>query len=278
MIMECWDSLLQLAIQEDLGHGDVTCEAVVEPDLEGSAEAVGREPFVLSGSYAFRRIFELVDPSVAVECLFLDGDRIEAGVPVFRIQGRVRSLLTAERTALNLLQRLCGVATLTRRMVDALAGTQCRLLDTRKTTPLWRGLEKEAVRHGGGTNHRFGLSDGILIKDNHIAAVGSVGEAVRRARRKACHLLKIEVEVENLEELAEALGAGADIVLLDNFPLDLLREAVVQNGGRALLEASGGVTLDRVRAIGETGVDFVSCGALTHSARAIDLSLEYSSR
>lgn len=278
MIMEHWDSLLQLAIQEDLGHGDVTCEAVVEPDLEGSAHVVGREPFVLSGSNVFRRIFELVDPSVAVECLFREGDRIEAGAPVFRLQGRVRSLLTAERTALNLLQRLCGVATLTRRMVDALAGTQCRLLDTRKTTPLWRGLEKEAVRHGGGTNHRFGLSDGILIKDNHIAAVGSVGEAVRRARRKACHLLKIEVEVENLEELAEALGAGADIVLLDNFPLDLLREAVVQNGGRAVLEASGGVTLDRVRAIGETGVDFVSCGALTHSARAIDLSLEYSSR
>ncbi|WP_244083519.1 carboxylating nicotinate-nucleotide diphosphorylase [Desulforhabdus sp. TSK] len=276
--MEHWDSLLQLAIQEDLGHGDVTCEAVVEPDLEGSAHVVGREPFVLSGSNVFRRIFELVDPSVAVECLFREGDRIEAGAPVFHLQGRVRSLLTAERTALNLLQRLCGVATLTRRMVDALAGTQCRLLDTRKTTPLWRGLEKEAVRHGGGTNHRFGLSDGILIKDNHIAAVGSVGEAVRRARRKACHLLKIEVEVENLEELAEALGAGADIVLLDNFPLDLLREAVVQNGGRAVLEASGGVTLDRVRAIGETGVDFVSCGALTHSARAIDLSLEYSSR
>ncbi|NLJ26922.1 MAG: carboxylating nicotinate-nucleotide diphosphorylase [Deltaproteobacteria bacterium] len=274
--MERLDALLWMAIQEDLEHGDVTSETVIEAQMLGTAVVVGREPFVLSGSQAFCRIFQLMDSAVDVKRLFQDGESIPSDIPVFEIRGRVRTLLTAERTALNLLQRLCGVATLTRRMVDALEGTSCRLLDTRKTTPLWRTLEKEAVRHGGGFNHRFGLSDGVLIKDNHIGAVGSVGEAVRRARRGAPHTLKIEVEVENLDELEEALEEGADIVLLDNFPLDRLKEAVIRNRGRALLEASGGITLERVRAIAETGVNFISSGALTHSARAIDLSLEFS--
>jgi nicotinate-nucleotide pyrophosphorylase (carboxylating) len=161
-------------------------------------------------------------------------------------------------------------------MVEALSGTACRLLDTRKTTPLWRVLEKEAVRHGGGNNHRFGLSDGVLIKDNHISAAGGVREAVQKALKKAPHTLKIEVEVENLEQMEEALDAGADVVLLDNFSLEMLKEAVTQNRGRALLEASGGVTLESVRVIAETGVDLVSCGALTHSARAIDIHMEIS--
>jgi nicotinate-nucleotide pyrophosphorylase (carboxylating) len=161
-------------------------------------------------------------------------------------------------------------------MVDAMAGTSCKLLDTRKTTPIWRFLEKEAVRHGGGTNHRFGLYDGVLIKDNHVAAAGGVREAVKMARSHAPHTLRIEVEVENLDELSEALDAGADVVLLDNFSIEMLEDAVARNGGRVLLEASGGVTMEKIGAIARTGVDFVSCGALTHSARAIDVSMELS--
>lgn len=275
--MDRLDTLLWMAIHEDLGHKDVTTDSVVDAGRAGEGVVIGREPFILSGSRPFARVFELLDPSLEVRACFRDGERIPPDTPVFRISGNLRSLLTGERTALNLLQRLSGVATMTRKMVDAISGTPCRLLDTRKTTPLWRSLEKEAVRHGGGNNHRFGLYDGILIKDNHIAAAGSVSEAVRRARGSAPHTLRIEVEVENLEELDQALAEKADIVLLDNFPLERLREAVARTAGRCLLEASGGVSLETVRAIAETGVDFVSCGALTHSARAIDISLEISS-
>ena len=269
------DDLLWLAIQEDLGHGDVTTDAVVGPDKTGEAVIFGREPFVVSGTVPFRRVFELLDQSVRVEWLVGDGAAVEANVNICRLQGSVKTLLTGERTALNLLQRLSGVATLTNRMARAISGTQCRLLDTRKTTPLWRLLEKNAVVHGGGANHRFGLFDGILIKDNHLAAVGSIREAVRRARENAPHTLKVEVEVEDLAGLEEALEAGADVVLLDNFSLEMLREGVARTRGRALLEASGGVKLETVRAIAETGVDFVSCGALTHSAGAIDISMEF---
>ncbi len=270
------DKLFRLALFEDIGSGDVTTLCVIPAGQRGSAVVFGREPFVLSGSKPFRRIFELLDPEIRIECPFADGERIAPNVPVFRIEGRARTLLTGERTALNFAQRLCGIASLTRKMADAIEGTGCRLLDTRKTTPLWRGLEKEAVRHGGGANHRFGLADGVLIKDNHIAAAGGIKEAVRRAREGAPHTLRIEVEVENLTELDEAISAGADIVLLDNFSLDMLRSAAAIGKGRVTLEASGGVSLETVRAIAETGVDFVSCGALTHSARAIDLTMEFS--
>jgi len=273
--MDRTDLLLWLAIQEDIGNGDVTTNAVVDPGMTGKAFVFGREPFVLSGSNPFRKVFNLIDPSVEVAGIFQDGERIEANTHAFALQGSMRSLLQAERTALNLLQRLCGIATLTREMVDAMAGAPCRLLDTRKTTPLWRALEKEAVRHGGGSNHRFGLYDGVLIKDNHIAAVGGVREAVKRARQRVSHILKVEVEVENLQDLEVAIEAGADVVLLDNFSPEALKTAVAVTAGRCLLEASGGVTLDRIRAIAETGVDFVSCGALTHSARAIDISMEF---
>lgn len=272
--MEQLDLLLWLAIQEDLGHGDVTTEAVVDPDLKGRAVVLGREAFVLSGSRVFRRIFELLDSAIQIENFFQDGEEIQPGIPVFGLDGSVRTLLTGERTALNFVQKLCGIATLTRNMVKELSGSSCRLLDTRKTTPLWRVLEKAAVRHGGGTNHRFGLADGVLIKDNHIIAAGEVGEVVRRARQRAPHTLKLEVEVDNLEQFEVALEAGADIILLDNFSLEMLREAVARNKGRVLLEASGGVLLERVRAIADTGVDFISCGALTHSARSIDLTME----
>ncbi|MGD0400629.1 MAG: carboxylating nicotinate-nucleotide diphosphorylase [Syntrophobacteraceae bacterium] len=270
------DELFRLALLEDIGSGDATTLSIIPPGLEASAVVFGREPFILSGSRPFRRIFELLDPEIRIECLFPDGDQIEPDVAVFRIEGRARALLTGERTALNFAQRLSGIATLTRKMSQAVAGTGCQLLDTRKTTPLWRNLEKEAVRHGGGRNHRFGLADGILIKDNHIAAAGSIKEAVRRTRESAPHTLRIEIEVESIRQLDEAVAAGADIVLLDNFTLDMLREAVEIGKGRVVLEASGGVRLETVRAIAETGVDFVSCGALTHSARAIDLTMEFS--
>lgn len=275
MSMDQFDDLLRMALAEDMPHGDVTTDTVVDPAIEGGAVVFAREPFVLSGSKIFRRVFELVDPGIRVDAAFEDGAAVAPNVPAFRLAGRYASLLRGERTALNLLQRLSGVATLTREMADAITGTRCRLLDTRKTTPLWRSAEKQAVRDGGGHNHRYCLSDGILIKDNHIAAVGEVGEAVRRARRNAPHMLKVEVEVENLEELDAALEAGADVVLLDNFSVDLLRQAVKRTAGRALLEASGGVSIRTVRAIAETGVDFVSCGALTHSARAIDITMEF---
>jgi nicotinate-nucleotide pyrophosphorylase (carboxylating) len=273
--MDRTDLLLWLAIQEDLGNGDVTTDAVVDSGTTGKAFVFGREPFVLSGSTPFRKVFNLIDPNVEVSGSFRDGEKIEANAHAFTLRGNMRSLLTAERTALNLLQRLSGIATLTRHMVDAMAGSPCRLLDTRKTTPLWRALEKEAVRHGGGSNHRFGLYDGVLIKDNHIAAVGDVREAVRRARQKVSHTLKVEVEVENLQDLEAAIEAGADVVLLDNFSPEALKRAVALAAGRCLLEASGGVTIDRIRAIAQSGVNFVSCGALTHSARAIDISMEF---
>jgi nicotinate-nucleotide pyrophosphorylase (carboxylating) len=273
--MDRTDLLLWLALQEDLGHGDVTTEAVVDPAKSGQAFVFGREPFVLSGSKPFRKVFGLIDPAVEITSFFQDGERIEANAQVFRLNGALQVLLTGERLALNLLQRLSGVATLTRQMVEAMVGSSCRLLDTRKTTPLWRALEKEAVRHGGGVNHRFGLYDGVLIKDNHIAAVGGVREAVQKARQRVSHTLKVEVEVENLQDLQIALEAGADVILLDNFSLEDLKTAVAVTAGHCLLEASGGVTLDRIRAIAETGVDFISCGALTHSARAIDVSMEF---
>lgn len=268
--------LLRLALLEDIGSGDVTTLSIIPADQRASAVVFGREPFVVSGSKPFRKIFELLDPEIRIDCPFPDGERIEPNVVVFRLEGRVRALLTGERTALNFAQRLSGIATLTRKMADAIIGTGCRLLDTRKTSPLWRSLEKEAVRHGGGRNHRFGLADGILIKDNHIAATGSIRESVRRARENAPHTLRVEIEVENIDQLNEAVASGADAVLLDNFTLDMLKEAVEIAKDRVILEASGGVNLQTVRAIAETGVDFVSCGALTHSARAIDLTMEFS--
>jgi len=276
--MECFDDLLRQALREDIGCGDATTLSVVPPENRAEAVVFGRERFTLSGSRVFRRVFELLDEGVRVESFFRDGDVVEANAVVLKLEGPARSLLTGERTALNFLQRLCGVATLTRAMVDAVSGTPCTILDTRKTTPLWRGFEKAAVEHGGGKNHRFGLFDGILIKDNHIAAAGGVGMAVRRARANAAHTLKVEVEVEDLDQLEEAIGAGADIVLLDNFSVERLKEAVKVAGGRVLLEASGGVTLDRVGAMAATGVDFISCGALTHSARAIDITMEFHHR
>ena len=237
-----------------------------------------REPGVLAGVDCVRLALLAMDPAAAIDTKVGDGEAFEAGAVLVEAEADARAFLAAERTALNLLGRMCGVATLTRAYVDAVAGTGARIADTRKTTPGLRALEKHAVACGGGSNHRFGLDDAILIKDNHVAVCGGVGEAIRRARAMAGHLLKVEIEVDGLAQLDEVLAERPDVVMLDNFSLDMLREAVARAGaspfGRPVLEASGGVRLETVRAIAETGVDVVSVGALTHSARALDVGLD----
>jgi len=263
-----------LALKEDLGEHDVdvTTKTVIDPELMGQAVIVARKPGVLSGNDAAARVFEMIRPSCDYVALVPDGERLAAGDQVAQITGSLGSILIGERTALNFLQRMSGIATLTRRYTDALSQfPNVTLLDTRKTTPGLRFLERAAVRAGGGTNHRDGLWDAILIKDNHVAAAGGVAEAVRRARKAA---MPVEVEVETLEQLGEALDGGAEIVLLDNMPAELMRQAVEITAGRAKLEASGGMTLEGAVAAARAGVDRISVGALTHSAPALDLSLE----
>jgi nicotinate-nucleotide pyrophosphorylase (carboxylating) len=265
------DELVARALAEDVGDGDATAAVTIDPQARATARIRQKAPGVLYGLDLAERAFRAVDPGARIERLAHEGVWREDG-PVLEIEGSARALLTAERTALNFLGRLSGVATLTARCVRALEGTGARVLDTRKTTPGLRMVEKAAVHAGGGVNHRIGLWDEILIKENHAAAAGGVGEAVRRARA-ARPDLPIEVEVTDLAELEEALAAGARRVMLDNMDLETMREAVAITAGRASLEASGGVTLDGLRAIGATGVDFISVGALTHSAPALDLSL-----
>jgi nicotinate-nucleotide pyrophosphorylase (carboxylating) len=261
-------------IDEDVGRGDITTRLVVPPDLTGSAHIETRQKAVIAGLDAAVLCFEVMGDDIRWECRTADGDEVAAGEVLAQLEGSMRSILTAERTALNLLGRLSGVATLTRRFVEAVQGTAVRLVDTRKTTPGLRILEKQAVRAGGALNHRFGLDDGILIKDNHLVAAGGITAAVTRMRRVAPHGLLVEVEVQDLRGLDEALAAGADAILLDNMTPDLVRDAVARAGGKALLEASGGITLANVRQYAEAGVDLISIGALTHSAPAIDVSLE----
>lgn len=273
-VVDALDRLVALALEEDLGSaGDVTSLALIPAELQGEGEFLVKEELVLAGLEPVLRTFRAVDPRVEVSFQAAEGERISAGTVIGKVQGSMRSILTAERTALNFLQRLSGVATNAARASEALKGTHTRILDTRKTTPGWRTLEKNAVRVGGGLNHRFGLYDGVLIKDNHIAAVGSIAEAVKRARSHVHHLMKIEVEVVDLAGVDEALAAGADVILLDNMDLETMTRAVKRIAGRARVEASGGVTLERLPEIARTGVDFVSMGALTHSARAMDISL-----
>jgi nicotinate-nucleotide pyrophosphorylase (carboxylating) len=263
------------ALAEDLGRaGDVTAQACVPADARLSVVFAARQAGVIAGLACARLAMLQLDPAARFEALVADGDRVGAGARLARVEGDARAILSAERTALNLVGRLSGVATLTRAYVDAVAGTRARIVDTRKTTPGLRALEKYAVRCGGGVNHRFGLDDAILIKDNHIAACGGVGEAVRRARAAAGHLMKVEVEVDGLHQLEEALKHGPDVVMLDNFTPDDLVAAVARAAGRATLEASGGVNLQTVRPIAESGVDVISVGALTHSAPALDIGLD----
>jgi nicotinate-nucleotide pyrophosphorylase (carboxylating) len=268
------ETLIRHALAEDIGSGDVTTQAVIPVEAKGRARIIAKEPFIVAGCEVARLVFYLVDGCLEVAVGLPDGCRAQTGDILMEVSGSLTAMLMAERTAVNFFQRLSGIATLTRAFVERIAGTASRIVDTRKTTPGWRVLEKAAVRAGGGFNHRFGLYDGILIKDNHIAAVGGVRQAVMEVRRKVPHTLRIEVEVETLEQLDEAIAAGADAVLLDNMEPTMMAEAVGRAGGRLLLEASGGVNLDNVREIAGTGVDLISVGALTHSARAVDISME----
>ena len=268
--------LLEAALREDLGGGDITTRLTVDPAQEGRGAVVAKEEGMVAGLWVAREVFRLLDPAIGFEPLVRDGDGVEPGREVARIRGRLRPILEGERVALNLLQHLSGIATLTHRFCRAVAGLPCRIVDTRKTTPGLRILEKYAVRAGGGHNHRFGLSDAILIKDNHIAACGSVAEAVARCRAGAPHTMTIEVEVARLDQVEEAVRSGAQALLLDNMDTATLRRAVGLAKGLApgiVLEASGGITLENVREVAETGVDIISVGALTHSAPALDLSL-----
>ena len=256
-------------LAEDLGEGDLTSDALVPEDATAAASILLKERGVVSGLEVARAVFAELDPNVRFDPLTADGEQTEGEIA--RLEGRARALLGGERLALNLLGRLSGVATLTRRYVEAVAGTGVEILDTRKTTPGLRTLEKYAVRCGGGRNHRLALDDGILIKDNHLRVAGPIGAAAELAQATGA---EVEVECDTLEQVEEALAAGADVILLDNMTPALLTQAVALTGGRAKLEASGGVTLENVRAIAETGVEFVSIGALTHSAQALDVSME----
>ncbi|MES1176001.1 MAG: carboxylating nicotinate-nucleotide diphosphorylase [Myxococcales bacterium] len=272
------DQLVDLALSEDLAGGDVTTDATVTPDDRAIARAVAHSALVVCGGDVFARVFYRVDPGVRVERRIADGARAKPDDVLWIAEGATRSLLMAERTALNFAQRMSGVATLTRRYVDALpSGTVTRIVDTRKTTPGLRFLERYAVRTGGGHNHRDNLGSAVLIKDNHIVAAGGVREALDRARKHAPHTSRLEIEVESLEMLDEALEAGADIVMLDNFAPDQIAIAVEHAHGRALVEVSGGITIERIPALAAAGVDVISVGALTHSAPAADIGLDIES-
>jgi nicotinate-nucleotide pyrophosphorylase (carboxylating) len=269
------EPVVRAALAEDFGRaGDITSAACLPEDLRMTATFVARDAGVIAGLACARLALAALDASASFEAVVDDGTAVAPGTAIARAEGCARALLAAERTALNLLCRLSGVATLTARFVGQLDGTRARIIDTRKTTPGLRALEKYAVRCGGGANHRFGLDDAVLIKDNHVAACGSVGEAVRRARAAVGHMVKVEVEIDRLDQLDEALAEKPDIVLLDNFNLADMAEGVRRVAGRALTEASGGVRLETVRAIAETGVDLISVGALTHSAPILDIGLD----
>ena len=260
---------------EDIGQGDITTEPIFGGDDEGRAQFVAREELVAAGmATVAARVFQILNPSIIVDRPVPDGQSVAAGKVLLQLSGPVRDLLKGERVALNLVQRLCGIATLTRKYVEQVAGLNVQVVDTRKTTPGLRMLEKYAVRVGGGKNHRFNLADGVLIKDNHIAACGSITEAVAKVRENVPHTIRVEVETDTLDQVQECLGCNVDIIMLDNMTLDQMKEAVKLINGKTLVEASGGVNLDTVRHIAETGVDIISVGRLTHSAPACDISME----
>lgn len=270
------DELVRRALLEDIGPGDITTEATVPADKRCSAVIVAKQEGTLCGQPVARATFLALDPGLIYEELLPDGSAVVKGQEVARITGSARSILTAERVALNFMQRMSGIATKTGRMADSIKYYRARLVETRKTTPGLRLLEKYAVRIGGGINHRFGLFDAVLIKDNHIAVAGGVRQAVIAARKIAPHTSRVEVEVDTLEQLQEALEVGADIILLDNMDAETMRKAVEMTAGRALLEASGGITEENLEEVARTGIDIISVGALTHSVGALDLSLEVS--
>lgn len=276
MIDLALDDFIRRTLEEDMGSGDITTLATVPENALANGRIVAKEPGVVCGLHVAKRVFYLLDPSVTLDFLVSEGDEVQKGDLIATISGNARTVLSGERTALNLMQRLSGIATRTRAAVRAVEGTKTKIVDTRKTTPLMRNLEKYAVRVGGGTNHRTGLADGVLIKDNHIVAAGGIAAAVAGARRVAPHTLKIEVEVENFEQLHEALDAGADIIMLDNMSIEDMKKAVSLVAGRALTEASGNMGEKDLRAVAECGVDLISIGALTHSVKALDISMKFS--
>jgi len=267
------DRIIDAALLEDIHTGDITTRSLLLGDRAAKARLLAKEDLVLAGVSVAERVFRRLNPETLFSANFSDGSRVVRGDVIATVQGAAADLLMGERVALNLLQRLSGIATITSRFVEAVRGTKARIVDTRKTTPGLRELEKYAVRVGGAHNHRTGLYDGVLIKENHIAAAGGIAEAIGRARAHVPHTLKIEIETESLAQVEEALAAGADVIMLDNMSLADMRSAVAMVSGRVPLEASGGVNLDTVRAIAETGVDIISVGALTHSPQAMDISM-----
>lgn len=268
------DPLILMALQEDISSEDVSTNSVVREKTSGSAQLLCKEEGTIAGIYIFSRVFQLLDSDISVETFVSDGDEVKYGQLAAVVSGDIRAILSGERTALNFLQRMSGIATYTRSMTKLLEGTATKLLDTRKTTPNMRIFEKYAVKVGGGCNHRYNLSDGVMLKDNHINAAGGITQAVAMAREYAPFIRKIEVEVENLEMLQEALDAGADIIMLDNMSDEDMRRAVKMTKGKAETECSGNVTLENIKRLTDIGVDYISSGALTHSAPILDLSLK----
>jgi nicotinate-nucleotide pyrophosphorylase (carboxylating) len=271
--MNSTQHLIKIALKEDIGSGDITTDNLVDPDLEGKGVIVAKEPFVIAGLDVAGQVFKYLNAGVIFIPVYSDGDFVKQGETVASVEGNLRALLSGERTALNFLQRLSGIATCVRSYVDELKNKRVRLVDTRKTTPGWRVLEKYAVRVGGAHNHRMGLYDGVLIKDNHIAACGGIQKAVDRIRTRVSHLVKIEVEVSTLDQVKDALKAGAEVIMLDNMSMEQIKEAVAFINKKALVEVSGNVTKSGLNSLADAGVDIISVGALTHSAGCVDMSM-----
>ena len=265
---------IEAALEEDVGSGDVTTASILTGREKNAARTLVKADTVIAGTEIFGKVFRICDPGLTFVARMKDGDAARAGQVAAEVSGRLQSILTAERVALNLFQRMCGIAAMTRRFVEETRGTKAKILDTRKTVPGLRVLDKYAVRAGGGFNHRVGLYDGVLVKDNHISAAGGIAPALRRVSGRVPAMVKVEVEVKNLRDVREALAAGADIIMLDNMTAAEMKKAVALIAGRALVEASGNVTLERVREIAATGVDYISTGAVTHSVAAADISLK----
>ena len=269
------DKIIELALEEDIGSGDITTLSTIPENTTAHGRFIAKQDTVICGIDIAEKVFHKIDPTVSFKAFFKDGDRVKCKDIIAETDGSARSMRSAERTALNIMQRLSGVASRTAECVEMIKGTKAKIADTRKTTPGMRALEKYAVRIGGGTNHRYNLADGVLIKDNHIAAAGSIENAVKNARRIIPHTLKIEVEVETFDQLNEALNAGADIIMLDNMSNEDMAKCVEITSGRALLEASGNMDRRNLREVAETGVDIISIGALTHTVKAADISLKF---
>ena len=265
--------LIEIALKEDMGSGDITTDNIVDPDLEGKGVIIAKEPFVIAGLDVADQVFKYLNAGVIFNPVYSDGDFVKQGETIANVKGNLRALLSGERTALNFLQRLSGIATCVRSYVDELKNKRVRLVDTRKTTPGWRVLEKYAVRVGGAHNHRMGLYDGVLIKDNHIAACGGIQKAVDRIRTRVSHLVKIEVEVSTLDQVKEALKAGAEVIMLDNMSMEQIKEAAAFINKKAIVEVSGNVTKSGLNSLADAGVDIISVGALTHSAGCVDMSM-----